>query len=267
MLLLTHDTMAAPLYITTSWDDGNPADLRIAEMLDRHKLRGTFYVPRAIDTGVMSATQLMQIAGRFEIGAHTLNHVFLTETPEAPAEQEIEGSKKWVEDQTGRACPMFCPPAGRFNSRHWQMFGASGFRGVRTVEFMSLRPPRRRGGLLEMPTTMQAFPHGPATYLRNLIKRLAVANLQTYFFHGRAGDWPEAAQKLLALARQTGGVFHLWGHSWEVEQTGQWSQLEQVLGLLGEAVAAGESAGGRVESLTNGEVCERFAAAGAAGTR
>ena len=259
--------MPPPLYITTSWDDGHPADLRIAEMLDRHGLRGTFYVPRAIESGVMSPSQFKELAGRYEIGAHTLNHVLLTNAPDATAEQEIAGSKKWVEDQTGRACRMFCPPAGRFNSRHWRMFGAAGYRGVRTVEFVSLAPPRRRDGLLEMPTTMQAFPHPAKNYVKNLIKRLAVGNLRTYLLHGRSSAWPEMAQKMLGLARRTGGVFHLWGHSWEVEQTGQWSQLEQVLGLLGEAVAAGASADARVESLSNGDVCERFATAGAVGAR
>jgi peptidoglycan/xylan/chitin deacetylase (PgdA/CDA1 family) len=262
--------MPPPLYITTSWDDGHPADVRLAEMLARHGLRGTFYVPRAIDSGVMSPAQLRDVAAKFEIGAHTLNHVFLTDAPDATARQEIEGSKKWVEDQTGRACPMFCPPAGRFNSIHWRMFGAAGFRGARTVEFMSLAAPRPREGLLEMPTTMQAFPHPAKNYWKNLIKRVAAANLATYLLHGRAADWTASARRMLDRARQTGGVFHLWGHSWEIEQAGLWPQLEQVLAMLGAASGAatdGAAPAARVECLTNGEVCERFAAVDAVGAR
>jgi hypothetical protein len=34
-----------PAYITTSWDDGHPSDLRLADLLHKHSLRGTFYVP------------------------------------------------------------------------------------------------------------------------------------------------------------------------------------------------------------------------------
>src|SRR5687768_14224449 len=98
--------------ITTSWDDGHPLDLRIAEMLTRYGLTGTFYIPRSISTGVMSDVQLRDLSTQFEIGAHTLNHVFLTDTDSATARDEISGSKKWVEDTTGRPCTVFCPPAG-----------------------------------------------------------------------------------------------------------------------------------------------------------
>ena len=31
--------------ITTSWDDGHPLDLRVAELLAKYGLQGTFYVP------------------------------------------------------------------------------------------------------------------------------------------------------------------------------------------------------------------------------
>ena len=30
----------------------------------------------------------------------------------------------------------------------------------------------------------------------------------------------------------TGGVFHLWGHSWEIEQFGLWKELETLLKML-----------------------------------
>ena len=31
--------------VTTSWDDGDPSDLRVAELLAARKLPGTFYIP------------------------------------------------------------------------------------------------------------------------------------------------------------------------------------------------------------------------------
>ena len=33
------------MIVTTSWGDGNPLDIRLAEILASHGLRGTFYVP------------------------------------------------------------------------------------------------------------------------------------------------------------------------------------------------------------------------------
>jgi len=249
--------MSRQLFITTSWDDGNPADLRIAEMLSRHGLAGTFYVPRAIESGVMSPAQLRDLAQRFEIGAHTLNHVFLTDVDLSKAAAEIEGSKKWVEDATGNPCPMFCPPAGRYNPQHLPIFKKSGYVGIRTVEFMSFDLPRSdNNGLLEMPTTIQAFPQPVRNYLKNLAKRFAMSNLWRYVVHGRSQDWVVLARRLLARAAKEGGVFHLWGHSWELEQTDQWSRLEQVLSLLGETASRRQG----VTVLTNGQLCHHVLA-------
>ena len=46
-----------------------------------------------------------------------------------------------------------------------------------------------------------------------------------------------------------GGVFQLWGHSWELEDHQQWEHLDRVLALLAEHAAAG-----RVQLMTNGEL-------------
>ena len=58
----------------------------------------------------------------------------------------------------------------------------------------------------------------------------------------------DLARSLLHTALRRGGVFHLWGHSWEVEATGQWGRLEEVLQFLGEFVD-------RAAAVTNGQVC------------
>src|SRR3954447_24640572 len=65
-------------YITTSWDDGHPLDARVAELLAKYNLPGTFYVPRTSEYGTMSAGQLVELSSAFEIGAHTVRHVVLT---------------------------------------------------------------------------------------------------------------------------------------------------------------------------------------------
>ena len=237
-------------FVTTSWDDGHPADLRIAELLNRYGLSGTFYIPRTIETGVMSPSEVKKLSQNFEIGAHTLNHVFLTEADDATSRAEIAGSKSWVEEVTGRPCQMFCPPAGRFQQRHASMFREAGYDGIRTVELLSVDFPRLHGGLLEMPTTLQAFPHPALNYLKNLTKRGAAANFLLYALHGRSRNWAVLARRLLERTLRVGGVFHLWGHSWEVEQAAQWARLDDVLKLLGEVRA-------QAPCLTNGQVCRR----------
>ena len=251
--------MMREAYFTTSWDDGHPADLRVAEMLARHGLGGTFYVPRAIDTGVMSPAQVQQLSrGGFEIGAHTLNHVLLPTVGDDVARAEIDGSKKWVEDMTGAPCRMFCPPGGKLRARHRPMIARSGFVGMRSVELISVDPPRpHSAGVMEMPTTIQAFPHSRVAYARNFARRAAARNLSLYLLHGLTygGEWWRLARRLIERAARVGGVFHLWGHSWELEQTGQWDRLDEVLACMADHVRAG------VRSASNGQICESARAA------
>src|SRR5438552_7818919 len=98
--------MQRAAYITTSWDDGHPLDLRVAELLAKYGLRGTFYVPRTAQTETMTAAQLRELSGVFEVGGHTLGHVDLTTATEQQAWQEIADSRSWLEDSTGQPCSM-----------------------------------------------------------------------------------------------------------------------------------------------------------------
>jgi hypothetical protein len=224
--------MKPTVYITTSWDDGHPYDRRVAELLARYGLNGTFYVPRITEHGTMTAAQLRELSGAFELGTHTVHHVDLTRLSDEMAWQEIVGGKSWLEESTGKPCPMFCPPRGRYSARHLQLIKQAGHGGVRSVELLSLDFPRPADGLMLVPTTVQAHPHGWRTYAGNMLKRGAVRNLWLYILYGRSLDWVRLAESLLCHALERGGVFHLWGHSWELQQTGQWRRLEHVLRFL-----------------------------------
>ena len=43
------------------------------------------------------------------------------------------------------------------------------------------------------------------------------------------GDWLELAKKLFDSVLQNGGIWHLYGHSWEIDDLGLWEDLEQIL--------------------------------------
>jgi hypothetical protein len=236
-------------YITTSWDDGHRLDLRVAELLTKYALRGTFYVPMTAPKGVMTTAQIRELSTGFEIGAHTLNHAILTRATEQQAWDEIAGSKPWVENNTGTECAMFCPPAGRFSTRHVEMIQRAGYLGLRSVELLSLDLPRWKSGILLLPTTVQAYPHAPVALARNGIKRMAFRNLWR-FAHRSSFEWPKLALSLLQETLSYGGVFHLWGHSWELEETGQWERLDETLRLISEVA-------GKAPPLTNGQLCRQ----------
>ena len=219
--------------LTTSWDDGHPLDFRVADLLSKYGLTGTFYIPRRCSTPTMSEEQVRELSRFFEIGAHTMNHVFLNSCGDQTAKQEIEDSKQWVEAITGKPCTMFCPPGGKFNDRRLAQIRVAGFKAVRTVEMISVAHPTMQNGLLMMPTSLQAHPHTSAVYIRNILKRRG-RNLWLYITKGREPDWPSLAERLLRTALAQNGVFHLWGHSWELEESQQWSRLEHVLKLMSE---------------------------------
>jgi hypothetical protein len=40
------------------------------------------------------------------------------------------------------------------------------------------------------------------------------------------GDWVGIATRCLNYVAQAGGIWHLWGHSWDIERHNAWSKLD-----------------------------------------
>jgi hypothetical protein len=58
--------------LTTSWDDGHPLDFRVADLLSKYGLTGTFYIPRQCQTPTMSEEQVRELATSFGPISYTL---------------------------------------------------------------------------------------------------------------------------------------------------------------------------------------------------
>lgn len=240
---------ARKLVLTTSWDDGDPLDIRVAELLSRYGLTGTFYVPCQNELRVLDGGTIRELAQSFEIGAHTVHHEDVTNVMDSIARKEIVDSKRWIEEATGKSCRAFCFPMGRFALRHLEMVREAGFATARTVEMLSFDAPQNTNGVALVPTTLQAFPHGKLCYWRNFAKRFRAKDVPILFAIGAATDWAAAAISLLGLAQERGGVFHVWGHSREIEESGQWKNLERVFRAMHEVKQDGVC-------VTNSELCD-----------
>ena len=120
-----------PFLLTTSWDDGHPLDLRIAELLTKYGLRGTFYVPLYNSRPTMSPAQIRELAGSFEIGAHTITHPILARLDPSAAREEIMGSKRVLEQTLGHPVRWFAYPNGRpeadYTREHVHMVREAGY--------------------------------------------------------------------------------------------------------------------------------------------
>lgn len=221
-----------PSIVTTSWDDGHPLDLRLADLLSRYGLAATFYVPRESGRPAMDSAEIRSLSAQFEIGAHTLDHRALDQLNDDAARQQMSGSRDWIQQITGRPCQALCFPAGKFHPRQLSLVREAGFRSARTVQLLSTDFPRQIEGLALLSTSVQAFPHSPLTYLRNALKRRSLGNLvraRALFYRH---DWRELALRLLWQTLHRGGVFHLWGHSWEIEEQHEWERLEELLAVI-----------------------------------
>jgi peptidoglycan/xylan/chitin deacetylase (PgdA/CDA1 family) len=220
--------MTGPV-VTTSWDDGHPCDLRLADMLDVHGLNGTFYVPlRNPERPVLAPSEVRRLAERFEIGAHTLNHRRLVGLHGPQLRAEIVEGRDNLEALLGRPVTAFCYPGGQFSSRVRAVVRQAGFTVARTT--MALRWDWEIDPML-LPTSVQAFPHGFRVHLGHALKEGNWRGAANYVvrFASSGRDWVRVALALLDQAVAARGWWHLWGHSWEVEDLGAWKRLETVL--------------------------------------
>lgn len=234
------------LLVTTSWDDGNPADSRLADLLAKYGVAGTFYVPNRNSEGrpVLTEAQIKQLSSAFEIGGHSIDHVVLTRLNEHELARQIEVNKTWLEQVTGRPVRGFCYVQGRYNARVKAAVQRAGFDYARTAENF-----RAAVGSdpFELPTTVQFLPHASSIYMRNFVKgELGGTRTRLLWAALTSPNLEQRAERMSDVCRRVGGYFHLWGHSWELEERNLWGALENVLRKL-----AAEA--GAVRFVTNHE--------------
>ncbi|WP_428425505.1 polysaccharide deacetylase family protein [Methylibium sp.] len=225
------------MQFTSSWDDGHPLDLRLAELLNRHGFKGTFYVPLNNDRfslPVLSAAGLRELDTVCEIGSHTLDHCYLTEVNTDTARQQIHDGRTALEGIVGHAVRGFCYPGGKYRQEHRALVESEGFAHARTTVNLEFDGAFED---FERPTTLQFYPHSRAVYMRNWMrygrwrKRLPMA-LKAL----ESSDFLSLMKASLLYAQERDGVFHLWGHSWELESFRGWGLLDEFLAFAADHV-------------------------------
>src|ERR1700722_2734423 len=124
------------MIFVSSWDDGHPLDEKLGELLSKHSLKGTFFVPIRNREGlpVMSRPTLLRLTQGHEIGSHTLDHVYLRNQPAETVRAQIVGGKHALEDMLGARVPGFCYPGGRYDASSVRAVKDAGFEYARSVE-------------------------------------------------------------------------------------------------------------------------------------
>ena len=218
-----------PRIVTTSWDDGDRADLKLAELLRSKGVQGTFYIPISPYNGrpALSHDDLKSLSSEgFEIGAHGFSHKLLWGLPAGELATEIKPCKPLLENILGTEVRMFCYPRGRYDAHTIRALEEAGYAGARTVRMLATQ---LHFSPFEMPTTLQVFPHSRVNYMKNAT-RAKMRDWQALLAHRkRLGDWVELGKSLFDSVLRNGGIWHLYGHSWEIEELGLWDGLREIL--------------------------------------
>lgn len=226
------------LKVTTSWDDGDILDKRLADLLSKYGTKGTFYITKNYRPHRLSENDIRELSQTHEIGAHTLTHPDLRTVSMEKMKEEIAGSKTWLEEVLEKKIAMFCYPKGFYSEEAITVVKAAGFVGARTTELGSMG---NADDPFKMPTSIQVYPFPfrkidqKKMYWGKLIEpwQQRSAGLRsmgvpiTSFY-----SWLSMAKAAFDAALRNGEVFHIWGHSWEIEKYGMWEDLEKLFAYI-----------------------------------
>lgn len=218
-----------PVIVTTSWDDGHKLDIKLAALLRRYGIKATFYIcpeDREFPAAErLTPEEIRELAKDFEIGAHTLTHPHLDRLDATAASREIYGSKARLELIIGKPVRSFCYPYGDYNEETKRLVREAGFNSARSVR----RFVTRSTDPLATGTSVDTFDHR-RDGMMSVLRLSGNCPWKVPWLR----RWDNLAKVMFAQARDRGGVFHLWGHSHEIEAHNDWQRLETFLAWLKE---------------------------------
>jgi hypothetical protein len=234
--------------VTTSWDDGHVLDMKLAALLRKYGLKGTFYIS-PLDRQMapeerLTSDQILELSKNFEIGAHTMTHPDLSQLSDREAGKEILDSKKYLEKIIRKPVVSFCYPYGKYTKRQILQVKKAGFYVARTVNQMITKIPKN---YFEFGTSLEFSP----TSFRGILGqyKLAVRNLNFSILRRLTLDQKKNALNIFDHVCKSGGIYHLWGHSSLIAERGELEQLEEIFQYI--------SGRNNVEYLSNGEINEK----------
>jgi peptidoglycan/xylan/chitin deacetylase (PgdA/CDA1 family) len=215
-------TRGKTILFCTSWDDGYRQDAKIAGLLDRFNLKGTFFVTVNYGIKGLTRTEIRNLATNHEIGSHTLNHPDLAKIPKDIAAYEITQSKNSLEAMVDREIESFCYPFGRYNSSVVEIVKKAGYKFARTTGRLNMNLIENR--YLIAPT----FAVVPRLISIQTMKAFLQSPLRALLYVAK----PEF--EIISRVNKKGIFFHLWGHSWDIERCDYWGRLASFFSYVSE---------------------------------
>lgn len=214
------------LNITTSWDDGHPNDLRLAELLLKYGISGVFYIPLKNTDGrsVMTKKEIKELSKNFEIGGHTFGHVDLTKVPLNVAKKEIISGKTLLEEIIGKKVTKFCYPRGHYTKSLSKLVKECGFESARTARILNVNSISKR---FNSDPNVHYYKHSSLVLVGHLLKNKDMQTLKFY-----AKNFNMGLNQIITSMINQMDELHIWGHSWEVYENGLDREFEDLLKVV-----------------------------------
>jgi len=211
-----------------SFDDTHILDLKVARLLEKNGFKGIFYRPSLPVNGMQNLEwkEVRQLADRGHTrGGHTISHPHDLKKIEDDKILEFEifenrtscyffvnndlnNPSKSIENP--KDIYTFCYPRGRFDSRVKNKVKEAGYKEARTTKVLNTDLPK------------DLFETNPTIHLHPARKEYQGKNLLDVF----------KEQLKIAESKGEKGYFHIWGHSWELQQYNLWETFEEMLKIL-----------------------------------
>lgn len=199
------------MLISLSFDDGAIYDRQVIELLRKHDLKATFYIPADWESFAtrkgwkpLTKADVLELSEEFEIGSHTISHPLLTRIPYGAAEYEITMSKVMLEDLLGKPVTRFCYPRG-YATDPIKDIVRKHYSYARSTLVGNVRIP-------EDPVWENTSVHAGCDRREY--------NQEHWFDYG--------IRHLEQAKSKRNGYFHLWAHSWELENNNAWDSLDRM---------------------------------------
>jgi peptidoglycan/xylan/chitin deacetylase (PgdA/CDA1 family) len=127
-----HGGKLPPKPIVVSFDDGYRPQFTFAlPTLRKHGWAGVLNL-KAEGSDLYESNVKAMIAAGWELAAHTIHHLDLTELGPAELEEEVAGSRKILQREFKVPVNNFCYPAGQFDETVIEAVEAAGYTGATT---------------------------------------------------------------------------------------------------------------------------------------
>ncbi len=216
---------------TLSYDDGKESDRRFIEIINRFGVRATFHLNSGYLTfeGRIHQEEIPSLYKGHEISMHSVNHPTLTQLPLSCAMQEVWEDRKNLEVISGTIIRGMSYPNGPFNDAIVSILKCAGVSYCRTVK---------------------------STYGYTWPDDFRV-------WHPTCHHQEDSVARVRSFmtGKHLGGLFYIWGHSYEFDNHNNWSLLEDICEAI--TTDAGDEWYQKADTVwlaTNIEICDYLTA-------